>query len=189
MDLFSFVLSALLLVLGLGITQLLEDAVATFRMRHRMWMDWIPWMWVAIVFIWQMQVVWAVFELGSLVKVWRAVHFVWLLGMSLLLYVAGALIVPKTADDDGGDAWRQFLTDGRWALVALALFFLLAFLSNPVLFGIPWWEPDNLLEGGLAILLIGIRFVDSRRFWVWVTPIFLLLTAVAVVMLSPAYYR
>ncbi|WP_456451322.1 hypothetical protein [Hydrogenimonas sp.] len=189
MDIFSFVVSALLLVLGLGITQLLEDAVSTFRTRHKMKMDWIPWVWAGVVFVWQMQVVWAVFELSRLIEVWSAARFVLLLSMALLLYVAGALVVPKTEDDQGADAWEQFRQDGRWALVALALFFLLAFFANPVLFGISLWEADNLLELGLAIWLVALQWLPSRRAWAWATPLFALATLVAVVLLSPALYE
>lgn len=189
MDIFSFVVSALLLVLGLGITRLLEDAVTTFRTRRRMKMDWVPWVWVGVVFVWQMQVVWAIFELSRLIDVWSAGRFLLLLAMALLLYVAGALVVPKTFDDQGSDAWEQFRQDGRWALVALALFFLLAFFANPVLFGISLWEADNLLELGLALWLVALQLFRGRRAWALATPLFALATLVAVVLLSPALYE
>jgi len=188
MKIFEYIIAMLLIVLGLGITQLLNDAVGTFRRRHTIRMHWIPVAWSALVFLWQMQYLWAIFELDTLIRSWTAAKFVVLLLMALLLFVAGALVVPKADDDQGSDAWRQFLDDGRWSLIALALFFFLAFLSNPVLFGIPLWEPDNVMDLILGLVLFVAQFFRSEKAWGRTTLLFTLLSIAALAMLSPSVY-
>ena len=188
MRIFEYVAAALLLIVGLGITQLLNDAVEAFRTRHRIRFHWIPMVWVGLVFLWQMQFIWASFELDDLIETWTAFKFVILLLMALLLFVAGALIVPKTTDDEGKDAWKQFLDDGRWALVALACFFFLAFFSNPLLFGVSLWIPGNVLEFFMGLFLILVQFSAAEKVWRWATVIYGLLSFAAVGLLSPAVY-
>ena len=189
MRIFEYVIAALLLILGLGITQLLNDAVQTFRTRHRIKLHWIPLTWTGLVFLWQMQFIWAIFELDDLIKTWTVLKFVLLLFMALLLFVAGALIVPKTSDDQGSDAWEQFLQDGRWALLALALFFFLAFFSNPLLFNVSLWLPGNVLEFFMGLFLVLMQFSTDRKIWSVSTAVYAVLSLVAAVLLSPVEYR
>jgi phosphatidylserine synthase len=191
MTIFEYVIVTLLLIAGLGIARLLESAVDTFRLRGKIKLHWIPIAWVALVFLWQMQFLWALFELEGLIRVWNAGRYALLLAMALLLFVAGALIVPSPTDDQGSDSWEQFMADDRWALLALALFFLLAFLSNPILFGIPLWEWDNLFDLILFGVLVFALFLseNSLKTWRWITLVFALLSIAAAVSLSPSSYQ
>ncbi|WP_300364537.1 hypothetical protein [Hydrogenimonas sp.] len=189
MRIFEYVVAALLLIIGLGITQLLNDAVQTFRLRHKIQLHWIPLVWAGLVFLWQMQFIWASFELDLLIKSWTAFKFAMLLFMALLLFVSGALIVPKTSDDQGGDAWEQFLDDGRWALVALASFFFLAFFSNPLLFNVPLWIPGNVLEFFMGLFLILVQFSTNEKIWKWATVAYTIVSLVAIGLLSPVEYQ
>jgi hypothetical protein len=50
MSIFEYVTAALLIILGLGITELLNDAISLFRERRRNRPEWIPLAWAAIVF-------------------------------------------------------------------------------------------------------------------------------------------
>ena len=191
MTIFEYVIATLLLIAGLGIARLLETAVETFRLRDQIRLHWIPIAWVVLVFLWQMQFLWAIFELEGLIRIWSAGRYALLLAMALLLFVSGALIVPRPTDDQGSDAWEQFMADDRWALFPLALFFLLAFFSNPILFGIPLWEWDNVCDLLLFGVLVFALFLSetSLRSWRWITIIFALLSIVATILLSPAAYQ
>ena len=189
MTIFEYVIATLLWVAGLAITRLLGDAADTFRTRHLIKLHWIPLVWVALVFLWQMQFLWAIFELGRLIKVWSVFRFGILIFMAILLFVAGALVVPRSTDDQGADALEQFLGDGRWALVFLAGFFLLAFLSNPLLFNISLWELDNVLDLVLGVILLTVQFTRRRIVWAGTTVLFAILSAIALVLLTPATYE
>ena len=189
MTIFEYVIATLLWVAGLAITRLLGDAADTFRTRHLIKLHWIPLAWVGLVFVWQMQFLWAVFELGQLIKVWSVFRFGILILMAILLFVAGALVVPRTTDDQGANAWEQFLGDGRWALVFLAGFFLLAFLSNPILFDIPLWETDNLLDLVLCVILLAVQFTHRKAVWAGATVLFAGISTVALILLTPVAYQ
>lgn len=97
--------------------------------------------------------------------------------------------MPKTSDDQGGDAWEQFLDDGRWALVALASFFFLAFFSNPLLFNVPLWIPGNVLEFFMGLFLILVQFSTNEKIWKWATVAYTIVSLVAIGLLSPVEYQ
>jgi hypothetical protein len=180
--------TAILMVLGLGITQLLASAVEAFRARQRIAFHWIPAAWAAAIFAWQMQFIWAIYELRAVTH-WTAGRFLLLLVMALLLFVAGALAVPRSRPEGPSSAWEQFLRDGRWALACLAAFFLLAFLSNPILFGVPLWALPNPLDLGLAAILVATLLAGRCWRWAWAagTAVFLAGSVAAILWLSPAY--
>ncbi|MEZ5330951.1 MAG: hypothetical protein R2991_02605 [Thermoanaerobaculia bacterium] len=187
MTVFEYVTAALLLILGIGVTQLLTDVVDAFRRRQTTPLDWIPMTWAALVFAAQMQFVWAVYELNGLRSAWTAVEFTGVLLLALLLFVAGALVVPR-ASDEATDAWTQFLQDGRWALLVLIAFFVAAYVVNIGLFDESPLSVANLENLVLAALLAVILRSRSRRAWRWLTLLFVVLYAISIGLLSPASY-
>lgn len=99
MTIFDYVSATLLIVLGLGITELLNDTVSLFRDRHTQPPEWVSLTWAGIVFSFQMQFIWGVFELDSLIAEWSAFMFIVALLLALLLFAAGAVIIPRPAPD------------------------------------------------------------------------------------------
>jgi hypothetical protein len=186
---FDHLRAALLLVLGLGITQLLSALAAAFRVRRRLGFHWLPLTWAAVVFAWQMQFLWAIYELRGATPAWTPVRFGLLLAMALLLFVAGALVAPSASPEEPPLAWDQFQKDGRWALPCLAAYFLLAFLANPVLFGVPLFLRANLADLGLSLLAAASLLVRSRAGWAGLTAAFVACSAAAIALLSPGAYR
>ncbi len=187
MTIFEYVTAAILLVLGLGVTQLLSDVVDAFRRRQSYRLHWIPLTWAGIVFAWQMQFLWAVFELQKLNRSWSALDFVILLTLALLLFVAGSLIVPK-ANDEASDAMTQFQQDGRWALVILAVFFFLACFVNVLLFGLSFFDLQNVEDLVLALGLTLTVRAKKEKTWMIATILLGLLSIYAIIDLSPAAY-
>ena len=121
--------------------------------------------------------------------VWTAARFALLLGMALLLFAAGALVVARPSDDESVEAWEQFAQDGRFALAGLSAFFFLAFLGNPVLFGVSPLQPANLVDLALCVLLVLALPLRSRTAWAVATVLFLAGTALAIPLLSPVACR
>ena len=185
---FEFVIGALLIILGLGITELLNDAVGQFRDRSERASDWIALTWAAIVFVYQMQFLWAIFELSTIVQSWTAGNFLIALSLVLLLFVAGALIVPRPSNSVPWDPWERFIENGRWSLIALAAYCLLAFVANIRLFELEWAAADNLFNVFLAVYFLSVFFLRSRKIWAWATVVAAVLTVVETVRLSPSIY-
>ncbi len=69
MSAFEYFSVALSFVLGLGLTRLLLGALYVFRARERQRVHWIPILWAASIFLFQIQYWWAVFELRVLIEV------------------------------------------------------------------------------------------------------------------------
>jgi hypothetical protein len=188
LTIFEYLTAALMLVMGLGVTQLLGDLVDAFRRRQTIRLHWIPLTWAAIVFAWQMQFVWAVFELQTLLRAWRAWEFLMMLFLALLLFIAGSLVVPR-ASDDAKSAVEQFRHDGRWTLAILAAFFFLAYFVNIFLFDLEYRDPVDLQDLLLAVALCLTLLARSVKAWAVATVLFALMSAVSIVSLSPSAYE
>lgn len=188
MSIFEYVTATLLIILGLGITELLNDAVGLFRDRRERRPEWIALAWAAIVFAHQMQFLWAVFELNTLVESWSAFAFIVALLLALLLFVAGALIIPRPSADGPWDPWQRFLENGRWSLIALACYSVLAFLSNALFFGVALFAAENLPNLLLGAFLFGTFFLRKKSLWAVATVVYALIAGYEIVLLSPSTY-
>lgn len=176
------------IILGLGIARLLSQAVTVFKSRSRTVIDWVPLAWAACIFIWQVQYLWAVIELPSLAGTWRLADFLLLIGLSLLLFIAAALVLPDSelrADDTLANAFQR---DGRWALLALAGWGCNALLANWVLFSMSPLSYEGGLLTALVILPTLFLMTGSRRAREAISVANLALTLWSAWALSPKAY-
>lgn len=186
---FEFITVALSFILGLGITQVLLSAIAVFRSRDRVEVDWIPLAWAAIILLWQLQYWWAVFELNTLVHAWTLLHFIALVAMALLLFVAGALVLPSPDQDAAERVRGTFQRDGRWALIFLSAYFASGLATNWFLF-----DTSPLTQIGaycvlLSILPLLFLWFDNRSARIAIVIIEIPLTVwVAAFVVSAASY-
>lgn len=177
MDAFSFLSVALSFVVGLSITYLFTNILEAFRSRHEMRLDWLPFVWAVFVFAHQFQFWWAIYELVS-IRIWTVALFGVLLFLSMLLFVAGGLVLPRQGDTEQG---KYFTRDGRWGIGALAAYNCAGPVANVVLFKSDWLTPLN----GLAMAMVGtgVAFilVNSRRWMVALTVLFGVFLVAAIV--------
>jgi len=187
-DSFRWIAVALSMVLGLGITRLLASFVAVFRSRKQSTLDWIPLAWAFCIFIFQLQFWWAIIELPSLVQIWTLASFLSLIGLTLLLFIAAALILPPDELQEQETLLAEFQADGRWALIALSTYFLLALFVDWLL-----WDMTPGTHGTstlLPLIVLPLIFLlcRSRRAQVVVTIAYLVLGLWSSWAMSPAYY-
>lgn len=154
MDSFRWIAVTLSLVLGFGVTRLLSAGVAMFKSRTTAQLDWIPLVWAGCVFFWQIQYWWAIIELPRLIETWYLGQFMILLGLSLLLFITAALVLPSTELSEGEKLADRFERDGHWALPCLSAYFAVAFVADWHFWGIsPFSYFGSLLAGLLLIPL------------------------------------
>ena len=189
MTAFEYFSVALSFVLGLGLTRLLLGALYVFRVRERQTVHWIPVLWAASIFLFQIQYWWAIFELKDLVVAWTHGVFVTLLVLALLLFVAGALVLPASDDHAKDDLHEYFQEDGRWALLAISAYAGLSLWAN-------WYRffVSPMTWVGAMVIVVGIvpiaAFVASdRRVQGALTVAFLGLSVWAYLVLAPAEYQ
>ena len=89
------------------------------------------------------------FELNTLVETWTLWHFGTLMLLALLLFVAGALVLPTSAEHGGESLLDNFDRNGRWALLFLFGYSMMGLWANWYLFEI---SPISYF-GGLVLLL------------------------------------
>lgn len=176
------------IILGLGITRLCSDAVSLFRSRHRARIDWIPLLWAACIFVWQIQYLWAIIELPHFVRTWTLPEFLMLLGLSLALFVAAALVFPDNELRRSETLEEDFLRDGRWALAALSAWGYAAVLVDVRLFAEPLLSPDVGLMIVVATVPLLYLATRTRRLRALITVGNLPLTLWAAWVLSPNAY-
>lgn len=185
---FRWISVALSLVLGFGVTRLLSGGVAMFKSRSIASLDWIPLAWAACIFLWQLQFWWAVIELPSLIKTWHLGQFMILLSLTLLLFIAAALILPSTELKKGENLKDSFERDGHWALPCLSLYFFVAFVADWHFWGVLPFSYFGALLIALLITPLVFVFVSARWAQASITVGYILLSLWAAWELSPESY-
>lgn len=166
-----WVTSTIVMVLSLGMTRMLASAVSLFRARHHSKMDWIPFVWASCLFFSLLDFSWVLTPLGEAQKDWSFSHFLWLFGLSLLLFVASALILPP--DLAKGESLRHsFERDGRWALAFFGSYQFLATGADWYFFGANPWGLVGIVNGFLGILALAMLFARRRAWECWLTVLF-----------------
>jgi hypothetical protein len=187
-DAFRWISVALSIVLGLGITRLLSASVVVFRMRQAVAIDWVPLAWAACIFVWQVQFWWAIIELPQLVGTWTFPEFLFLLALPMLLFLAAALVLPPAELPAGESLGEFFASDGRWALVPLTAYFVVALLADALFWGLPFLSLAAALNVVLAALPLAFLAVPRRPARVAITLAYVALTLVGAWYQSPAAY-
>ena len=162
MSTFEYLSVALSLILGLGVTHLLLGILRVFGARHRQRIDWIPITWAAGIFLLQIQFWWSTFELVELLETWTQVTFSILLAHVIMLFVAGALILPTSIDQERETLQEHFRQDGRWALPALAIYSAIALLNNRLYFGASFTNISQILIVIYGVMVM-VAFFSTKR--------------------------
>ena len=185
---FRWIAVTLSLILGFGVTRLLSAGVAMFRSRTIARLDWIPLVWAACIFFWQIQYWWAIIELPRFITAWYLGQYMMLLGLALLLFVAAALVLPATELSEGEDLSESFRRDGHWALPCLSAYFLLAFFADWHFWGVSPISYLGSLLGSLLLIPLVFISVSSRRVKAGLTLFYVLLSLWSGWELSPKIY-
>lgn len=172
---FEFLTVALSFVLGLAVTVLLTSLITAFRARRKSRMDWLPLAWAAYLLVIEFEVWWELYGLVSM-ESWSVGAFVVLLLITLLLFAAGALILPTSVDEYPEDLYEYFRKDGRWGVALVGAFQVIAVVANIALFDVPWLGHMNIwnvVAIGLIVILISakrrpVQSLVTIIFGVWV---------------------
>ncbi len=188
MSTFEFISVALSFILGLGVTRLLMSAVKLFLWRGELDFHWIPVAWATVIFLFQIQFWWAIFELSHMLETWTFLHFFALVGLALLLFVSGALVLPSSKPTKERSLLLSFDRDGRWSLAFLGCYFVVSYAANWYFWGV---SPLSYLGGFMLLLVVGLiayLFVPNRKVRSAITLAYLVLTIAAIHEFSPASY-
>ena len=178
MEEFRMMATVLSMVLGLGVTRLLLGLVTVFRIRHQSRVDWIPIAWAGVLFASQLQFWWSINHLPAMGRAFTFADFVFLVALTLMLFLAAALLLPNRAEDESGGLETYFSRDGRFGLLAFSAFLTLGFVTNIVFFQAPLIGEWSLLDIPLIIMPVLAFVARSRRVRAWLTLAYVVLMAV-----------
>lgn len=184
MDAFHWIMVPISTVLGLSLARLLGGYVTAFKGRTRLRFDWLPLVFAAAILGVALQFWWALLELSTHTG-WSLSAFTILIAMIMALFTAAALISPSEGDSDLATAFER---DGRWALIALAVFHGLAIVANGGLWGVPLLSATQGLQVILAVCCVGAGLVKHRRFQEVVAILYVVLSVADTLTASVAVY-
>jgi hypothetical protein len=162
MDSFRLIAVILSMILGLGVTRLLNGFVSVFRARAVSAVDWVPLVWGGCLFAIQLEFWWAINNLPLVWEPLAFVDFIGLVALTLTLFLAPALLLPSRNEDEGMGLRAYFERDGRYGVLFVAAFTLLGFVANVYYFAAPLLQLWALLELPMILLPIG-AFLAARR--------------------------
>ena len=188
MDAFRWIAVSLAMILGLGVTRVLSASIAAFRSRTHATLDWIPLVWAAAIFVLQIQFWWAAIELPNLIHTWTLASFLTLMGIPLALFVAAAMVLPPIELEPGASLRALFERDGRWALLSLCVYALLALAIDLQLFHTQPWSYATAFLTAEAVVPLAFLLTSSRRLKALTTLAYFVLVLAASWYLSPKSY-
>lgn len=167
---FELLAIPLSLILGLGITNILSDVSDAIRDRERVPLHWLPLAWAFLIFLFQIQyffVLWDFYESGM---VWTWPNFGPALFNCIILYLSAGLVLPGRRNSDSKSLLIDFEKHGRLSLVTLAMMLVVACFLNVYYFGglDGYYRVDDLLSRGnilnIALLTLIFTVLFIKRF-------------------------
>ncbi|MBP1849841.1 hypothetical protein [Rhizobium halophytocola] len=143
-------------------------------------MDWVPLAWSSILFIMQLQYWWAINQLSALRQTFAFSEFIFLVLMTLMLFVTAALILPSRGEDEDQGLRVYFEQDGRFALISLTAFLLFGLVVNVFGFQSPLETAWAITDVPMIILPALAFFLRDRKYYAVITAIYLPLCAMDV---------
>lgn len=127
---FELLAIPLSLILGLGITNILSDTSDAIRDRERVPLHWLPFAWAFLIFLFQVQYFFVLWDFHEDGMVWTWPNFGPTLLNCILLYLSAGLILPGRRNSDSSSLLADFEKHGRLSLVTLALMLIAAIVLN-----------------------------------------------------------
>jgi hypothetical protein len=146
---FELLAIPLSLILGLGITNILSDVSDAVRDRERVPLHWLPFSWAFLIFLFQVQYFFVLWDMNEVGMIWTWPNFGPALFNCVILYLSAGLILPGRRNSDSANLLEDFEKHGRLALMTLAFMLLVAILLN-----FYYWTDLLTIANALNVVLI-----------------------------------
>ena len=185
MGMFEYIAVLTSIIVGLGITHLLQGVARLIQHPGRMQTYWVHLLWVLYMFFTAIFWWWWEFRYTE-VETWTFQLYVFVLSFALLLYLLCALLFPS--DLEKYDGFKGYFLSRRvWFFGSLAVFFamdladtwlkgteyfsslggeyLVASILQPVFCVVAIFTGNERFHGGLAVLFIAYQLSQALRFF------------------------
>ena len=144
-DLFSFILSMVSLVLAIGVTHLVKDAARLIRQRQSVRLEPVVFVWAATLFLVAALYWWSLWDFREVE--WRFPLFFYMLVAPTLLHVAASLLVSgKSSGGTGEDVGSEFQRIRLPFMIVMAVFSILVMCDGWVVGVEPAWTVYRPLQ-------------------------------------------
>lgn len=175
MDEFTYLSVLIGLILGLGITQLMEGFGRLLQLRERITWYWPGKLWGIVLLIFHIQAWWAMYELRHIPH-WTFPSFIVVLIQPVLLFLLSALALPDARDDERIDLRMAFISHAPFSFIVASLMVVSSLAKEYWLYHrLP--HNQNLLFHGLFLVffITGVLIPSERIYRLVVTGSVLLL--------------
>jgi len=164
MDMFSYVMVLASVIIGLGMTHLLQGVGAIVQHPRREKVYWVHLLWVAAIFLRAIFWWWFEFRLSKTAE-WTFTLYLFVLGYAVLIYLWCALLFPR--DLQGYDGFKDYFYSRRQWLFGLIVVGQAVDLADTLLKGMAHFRslgPSYVfaLVGVSLLLIIGMRTRNER---------------------------
>lgn len=123
MDEFTYLSVLIGLILGLGITQLMEGFGRLLQLRERISWYWPGKLWGIVLLMFHIQAWWAMYELRHIPH-WTFPSFIVVLIQPVLLFLLSALALPDARDEERIDLKAAFISHAPFTFLVASLMVL-----------------------------------------------------------------
>jgi len=151
-------------IVGLGVAQVLQSVAYVVREKGQVRLHWIPFSMAAMILFFQVQFWFGLTVVNSLMTVWSWPVYGLMLILAIMIFLAGATVLPPSKSVSERGLLEDFETRGRVSLVFLALY-LLGWIGVGALFWVPsMWQlvAVNGLFAVMALLAYGSSNARAR---------------------------
>ena len=140
-------------IVGLGMAQVLRSVGHVIRERDRISLHWIPFSAAVLILFFQIQFWFGLAVINSLLEQWAWPVYSLVLSLAVLIFLAGATVLPPPGTGVDHDLREDFRRRGRVSLLFLAVY-LLGWIGVGIMFWRPefWWLVG--VNGLMALLLV-----------------------------------
>jgi hypothetical protein len=162
MSVFEIITLSLSLILGIGIAQLLSNAVDLFKNRKSWSWHWTSFIWIFIIFILQLQFLFQLYWVNDYQKIWSNEIYFFTVASTILLFLSGALILPNKTSKTKNILSDYFVENGRFAVLMISLY-LINCVNINLFAGQTLSDTANIFDFILAPLCILIFAYKNRK--------------------------
>ncbi|WP_205908944.1 hypothetical protein [Metarhizobium album] len=129
------------------------------------------------MFSMQLEYWWAINQLPTLRETFQFSEFIFLVLMTLTLFLTAALLLPSRSEDEAQGLRVYFERDGRFALLCITVFLLCGFVLNVVGFNSPVSSTWAITDIPMIVLPALAFLLRERKFYAAITAIYVPLAA------------
>jgi len=170
------------IIVGLALTQLLSGAARLIQLRRRVRMHVPTLLWMATLFLIDIQVWWVAFDRRSTTE-WHFFGFVLYLLIPVMLFLLCYLVLPDLGDEDTADLRDNFDGNRAWFFGLLAGICTVSLAEQAVRRELSRFDADVAFRVGFIALSLAMSRVRSERVQAWNAVLVLLLILGYIAML------